>query len=239
MTFTHPTELAVLRARLEADGIDCLVLDQLTAQVNPFYSNAIGGVKLQVKESDLPRTIEILKEGGYINEEDLPQTLSQTKLDNATSWLPLLKNMRVEIRLMVILIVGLLSIVGIIYYTTSPSTFQRLIDQNWCIDHVNYNGKDYAINTVEKIKLIGMGFCLEGIDIRKNGTIILPGFNSRAVRGMWTLEDNSLIISQTDTFDFVYNGLYAINFSGNSLILKSKQTTLHCYTQNTSLIIHY
>ena len=44
--------------------------DELTVQVNPFYSNAIGGIKLQVLSSDLSRAIEILKEAGHIEGED-------------------------------------------------------------------------------------------------------------------------------------------------------------------------
>ena len=66
LTFTYPNEVVVIRARLESEGIECFVKDELTVQVNPFYSNAIGGIKLQVRESDLDRTIEILKEGGYV-----------------------------------------------------------------------------------------------------------------------------------------------------------------------------
>ena len=232
MTFTHPTELAVLRTRLEADGIECLVLDELTAQVNPFYSNAIGGVKLQVKESDVPKTIEILKEGGYIKDEDLQPSKSFTKLDNATSRLPLLKNFRLELRLLIIVAVGVLVLTGIIYFATLPSTFERLTKQSWCVDQVTYNGKIFATNTVEQIQITGMGFCQESIYMRTNGTIILPGFNSHAAWGWWTLNDNSLQISQADTFDFVYNGLYDIDFSGSRLILKSNQTTLYCHPQN-------
>jgi type III secretory pathway lipoprotein EscJ len=70
-TFTFAYEIAIVRSRLESEGITCFVKDELTAQVNPFYSNAIGGIQLQVLESDLPRAIEILKEAGYITEEDL------------------------------------------------------------------------------------------------------------------------------------------------------------------------
>jgi DNA-directed RNA polymerase subunit RPC12/RpoP len=84
MTFTYPMELAVLRGRLEADGIECRVLDELTVQVNPFYSNAIGGVKLQVRESDIQKAIGILIEGGYIKNEDLQPPKGQTKPDRAT-----------------------------------------------------------------------------------------------------------------------------------------------------------
>jgi len=71
LTVTFPHEVAVIRGRLEAEGIICFVKDELTVQVNPFYSNAIGGVKLQVLESDLNQTVEILKETGYIKEENL------------------------------------------------------------------------------------------------------------------------------------------------------------------------
>jgi len=70
LTVTYPHEVAVIRGRLESEGITCFVQDELTVQVNPFYSNAIGGVKLQVLSRDLSRTIEILKEVGYIKGEN-------------------------------------------------------------------------------------------------------------------------------------------------------------------------
>jgi len=71
LTVTFPHEVAVIRSRLESEGITCFVKDELTVQVYPFYSNALGGVKLQVLEKDLNQTVAILKETGYIEEEDL------------------------------------------------------------------------------------------------------------------------------------------------------------------------
>jgi len=70
LTATYTPELAVIRSRLESEGITCSTKDELTVQVQPFISNAIGGVKLQVKESDLNQTVEILKEAGYTNDSD-------------------------------------------------------------------------------------------------------------------------------------------------------------------------
>ncbi|MDR1699560.1 MAG: DUF2007 domain-containing protein [Prevotellaceae bacterium] len=70
LTATYGYEIAVIRGRLESEGITCFAKDELTDQVNPFYSNAIGGIKLQVKESDLNQAIEILKETGYIENKD-------------------------------------------------------------------------------------------------------------------------------------------------------------------------
>jgi Zn finger protein HypA/HybF involved in hydrogenase expression len=70
LTATYGYEIAVIQSRLESEGITCFIKDEFTVQVNPFYSNAIGGVKLQVKESDLNQAIEILKETGYIKDKD-------------------------------------------------------------------------------------------------------------------------------------------------------------------------
>jgi hypothetical protein len=69
MTFTHPSEMYVIRWRLEMEGIDCFAKDELTIQIHPFYSNALGGVKLQIRERDLEKATAILKESGYIQEK--------------------------------------------------------------------------------------------------------------------------------------------------------------------------
>ena len=71
LTATYGYEIAVIRGRLESEGITCFVKDEFTVQVNPFFSNAIGGVKLQVKESDWNQAIEILKETGDMDDKDL------------------------------------------------------------------------------------------------------------------------------------------------------------------------
>ena len=69
-TFTFAHEVAIVRGRLESEGIACFAQDELTLQVSPFYSNAIGGIKLQVLERDVPRAVEILKEAGYLNDDN-------------------------------------------------------------------------------------------------------------------------------------------------------------------------
>jgi hypothetical protein len=79
-TFSLAPDASIIRGRLESEGIACFVQNELISQVAPFYSSAFGGIKLQVKESDAPRAIEILEEAGYIREEDK----QPTKFD---SWL--------------------------------------------------------------------------------------------------------------------------------------------------------
>ncbi|RYM31508.1 DUF2007 domain-containing protein [Brumimicrobium glaciale] len=113
LTVYYSHETAVIRGRLEAEGIECNVIDELTVQVNPLYSNAIGGVKLQVRESDFENAIVILKEGGYLTDSDLEKSAPKmiSFFERNTSKIPLLKNVRFEIRVMVIVAV-LVGIIG-------------------------------------------------------------------------------------------------------------------------------
>jgi hypothetical protein len=59
-SYTYPTEAAIMRSRMESEGITCFLKNELSIQINPFYSNALGGVELQVDESDVERAQEIL-----------------------------------------------------------------------------------------------------------------------------------------------------------------------------------
>ncbi len=118
LTFYYAHEVAIVRSRLEAEGIECNIVDELTVQVNPLYSNAIGGVKLQVRENDAKQAIEILKESGYLTEENLkkPNFKVISFFDKYTSKIPFLKEMRFEIRVMIIVtvLVGIISILTVL-----------------------------------------------------------------------------------------------------------------------------
>lgn len=47
-TYYNPIEANIIRARLQDAGIDCFLADENVATLNPFYNQAIGGVKLIV-----------------------------------------------------------------------------------------------------------------------------------------------------------------------------------------------
>lgn len=59
-TFSYAHEAAIVKARLEHYGILCFLKDEHTIQINPLYSNALGGVKLQVVEDDVAEARELL-----------------------------------------------------------------------------------------------------------------------------------------------------------------------------------
>lgn len=70
ITFTQPHEAHMAKSVLESEGIETLIQDEFVAQVHNFYSNAIGGVKLKIKDHDLEKGISVLQRGGYIKPEN-------------------------------------------------------------------------------------------------------------------------------------------------------------------------
>ncbi|MDL2231556.1 DUF2007 domain-containing protein [Porphyromonadaceae bacterium OttesenSCG-928-L07] len=81
LTLPNACEIAIIRGRLESEGIACYVQDELAIQVIPYYANAIGGVRLQIKGSDLSHAVEILRETGYIKNDDSKSPEAVYQLD--------------------------------------------------------------------------------------------------------------------------------------------------------------
>ncbi len=72
MTFTYPSEAYPLMTKLESEEIECMLFDELTVLTDPFISNAIGGVKLKIRETDLPHATKILKSINFAGEKENP-----------------------------------------------------------------------------------------------------------------------------------------------------------------------
>ena len=60
-TFTYSSEAKIIQGRLEAEGIQAFLRDDLTIDTDPLVSNAIGGVKLEVFTEDATKSKEILE----------------------------------------------------------------------------------------------------------------------------------------------------------------------------------
>lgn len=62
--FEYSSEAQISKGQLESEGIEVQLQDEFTVDTDPFASNAIGGVKLKVKQSDYQTVRELLKESG-------------------------------------------------------------------------------------------------------------------------------------------------------------------------------
>lgn len=102
--FTYPYEVSVIQGRLETEGIQTFVKDENITTVHPFSSNAIGGIKLQVKESDVEKANAILRSSGYYEEGEG----QQIKDESATS--PSIINIKIIILIAVLVSVIVLTL---------------------------------------------------------------------------------------------------------------------------------
>lgn len=69
--YYDPMLAEIILGRLEANGIPCFLADENTLAANPFYNQAIGGVKIKVFEHDLEKCRAILAE------EVVPQSVDE------------------------------------------------------------------------------------------------------------------------------------------------------------------
>ncbi len=79
LTFYQPHEAHVAAGYLEDNGIETFVKDEITAQLQGYMSNAMGGVKLQVRESQLEKVLPLLREVGCVSEKDFSNYKASTE----------------------------------------------------------------------------------------------------------------------------------------------------------------
>jgi hypothetical protein len=230
-TFTLPTQLSIVKGRLEAEGIECFVKDELTVQVNNFYSNAVGGIKLQVCDYDVEKATEILTALGYIKPEDFQKPSFWDKMDILTKRLPLIKKFRVELRLLILVGFIVSIIITSLYYLSIPSKYERLTSNYWELEYITYDGNNYTPYT-QGPQITLNGIYNTSVSFRENGTIIFPGFNTHSIWGSWKLENGKLVVSNVDTLDYVFEGKYSLDFQDKVLILESDKTVIYCYQTN-------
>lgn len=70
-SFSTPAEAHLALTRLTSAQIEAVIRDELTVTLNWLWSNAVGGVKIEVVEEDIPAALLILAqppvEEGLIN----------------------------------------------------------------------------------------------------------------------------------------------------------------------------
>ena len=66
--FTYPADAQPLMALLRSEGIECYLRNELSSQIMAGYVD-VGGARVEILESDVPRAMKIMEDGGY----DLPR----------------------------------------------------------------------------------------------------------------------------------------------------------------------
>jgi hypothetical protein len=234
ITFTYPHEAHMAKMNLESNGVEVIIRDEMTTQVHNFISNAIGGVKLEVKIEDLDQAIGFLKDAGYLQEQEEAKATFISRFDTYTSGLPVIGKSIVEFRLLIISALILIVLLIPIAILNLPSDYELITRHTWCMDKLSFEGKVYQTNTiayqgVDRIS-INMGFlCNETLKFIEDGSLHLPGFSTPAINAKWKMYNDSLVIYNADTSGHVLNGPYSIEVNKKKLKLESASTIIVAY----------
>ncbi|RFZ84916.1 DUF2007 domain-containing protein [Mucilaginibacter terrenus] len=68
-SYYDPMLAHIIRTRLEDAGIPCFIADENTLGAQPFYNQAVGGVKIKIFERDLEKCQQILAEDNTLPDE--------------------------------------------------------------------------------------------------------------------------------------------------------------------------
>jgi len=66
--FSKGVDAHLAKTKLQSEGIECFIQDEHLISLIWLYSNAIGGVKLQVRASDVEKAKKILSESPQIQQ---------------------------------------------------------------------------------------------------------------------------------------------------------------------------
>ena len=77
--FQYSSEAQIIKGRLEAEGIQVFLTDNLTIDTDPLVSNAIGGVKLKVLSREALKAQHILETINKFSLDDEGNTIKCPK----------------------------------------------------------------------------------------------------------------------------------------------------------------
>jgi len=60
-TFDNYIDANIILGKLQSEGVDCFLGDEYTVTIDPILTNAIGGIKLNVPETEVAKARELLQ----------------------------------------------------------------------------------------------------------------------------------------------------------------------------------
>ena len=79
--YQYSSEAIIFKGKLESEGISVFIRDNNTIDAYPLYSNAVGGVKLFVKNDEFIKANEILSQVSEYSLDEMNQLVHCPKCD--------------------------------------------------------------------------------------------------------------------------------------------------------------
>ena len=118
--FYEPEAAQMIESLLKSEGIKCYLRNEYTSQV--MYPANMGGIRIELLESEVPRAMEILEANGY----ELPEEDEEAEeLQAVSGWarhVPFLRHLPLEKQIIVLFILVAVFLALVIYFGSLVSS---------------------------------------------------------------------------------------------------------------------
>ncbi len=178
-----PIDAQLIRSTLEMEGIEVSIPDEYTTDIAPFYAQAIGGIRVQVKKENCELSHTILYEKGFIKTDQKTENKILQWIDKKASMFPIIKGWKSEVRILIFSITVLALIITPIVYMNQPSMKEQLSSGIWCLTKVTHKGKNLrAVNSDKQITYYSGNYM---VSFNKSGRFSIPQFEDAAPIVSW------------------------------------------------------
>lgn len=224
-TFPHGLDMVAIEHELQERGIPYLKLDDITIQIAPHLSQAIGGVRLQVAIKDVDRALDVLRGAGVAIEDGSSGSPLLESIDRLTRTWPFLSALSPGWRFMLLAAVAVIFAVGLVFWVTAPSLSEKLVAGEWCVRSLGYNGSAMEVGTRSAFRLVSEE-CPERLVFHANGNVHFPGIQSTMVRATWQLINGRVHVFSPDTLQHIYEGVIEVEVGDLRMVMRSASTVI-------------
>jgi len=243
-TFPDSSKIHIYRLILEEHNIPYFIKDELTNQVLS-ESSFIGGAKLLVDTEYIGWVITLLETEGLAldyTEVKEPSFIERFVFEKFVSRLPTdefgtPKTLFQVLKYPLLIIAVFIGVV--VYIQTDPkSELEELLitlsnEGSLCVYQIEHNNEVLDVSSNDTYISLG---CREKVHFLDDGSVILPGLNTKKAHGTWEIDEDNHLNIETEDLKNIYSGIYAINKSGKMVRFASDSTTIFMeFSRNFSL----
>jgi hypothetical protein len=223
-------ELNIIKIELKRENINFRILNENTLQIGNVYALGNNGAIVQVQEAFLEQAELVLTNLNLISvhNQENDKFYIVKYFEEITSSIPILKRMNTSTRLICVIVFLISMPLILLGISSMKNTSEKLVMNKWCLDEIIYKSDTLMPNTLDYIKITGLG-CNERIEFKENKGIFLPGFQNNKSQGQWKISEDGSKIIMFNMFNNkeIYEGKYIFKlFTNGRLELESENTKM-------------
>jgi len=234
-----PLDAQLIKAQLDLHEIEAEILDEMTTDIAPFYSQAMGGIRIQVQKKNFQAATELLHHLGHLKNETRKINPFFTAFITFSEKIPLLNKLRIELRLLLIITAILAIFIVPIVLLNQPKLVDKISGKNWCVTEVYYQNNEILVD--DTYGGLYLNNCNTSLEFDINGSVNMSIYKGLTPPISWGETDDGLFLIVNKNNPRwpgkpYFEGEYRIKIEGKRLELWSKTIYIVCYENSPNFI---